>query len=89
LANLLTIYSLFSGKTTQELERKFKKSGYAKFKKSLAEQLIFSLDPFRRKREELLSRELYVKEILDQGRKRAKVLAHSTISEVRQKMGLV
>jgi len=88
ISNLLTVYSLFSGKTIKELERKFKGKGYADFKKSLAELLINSLEPFRRKRKELLSREVYVKEILEQGRKRAEILAQSTMSEVRKKMGL-
>ena len=89
LANLLTIYSLFSGKSVKELEKKFKNSSYEKFKKSLAELLTNSLEPLRRKRKELLSREVYVKEILEQGRKRAENIAQLTMKEVRQKMGLV
>lgn len=88
ISNLLTIYSLFSGKTIKELEKKFKNANYEKFKKSLVELLIDSLEPFRRKRKELLTREVYVKEILEQGRKRAQIMAQSTIQEVRQKMGL-
>ena len=88
ISNLLTIYSLFSGKTIKELEKKFKNSGYEKFKKSLAEVLINSLEPLRKKRKELLSREVYVKEILEQGRKKAQIIAQSTMAEVRQKMGL-
>lgn len=89
ISNLLTIYSLFSGKTIKELEKKFKNGGYEKLKKSLAELLIDSLEPFRRKRKELLQREVYVKEILEQGRKKAQVIAQSTMAEVRQKMGLI
>ncbi len=88
ISNLLTIYSLFSGKTISELEKKFKTASYKKFKKSLADLLIDSLEPFRRKRQELLSREIYVKEILQSGQKRAETLAQSTMMEVRQKMGL-
>jgi len=88
ISNLLTIYSLFSGKTIKELEKKFKGAGYEKFKKSLAELLINSLEPFRRKRKELLTREVYVKEVLEQGRKKAQIIAQSTMTEVRQKMGL-
>lgn len=89
ISNLLTIYSLFSGKTIKELEKKFKGRGYAKLKKSLAELLIDSLEPLQRKRKELLSREVYVKEILEKGRKRAQILAQSTITEVKKKMGLI
>jgi tryptophanyl-tRNA synthetase len=88
VSNLLMIYSLFSGKTIKELEKKFKLKGYAEFKKSLALVLIDSLEPFRRKKQELASREVYVNEILDQGAKRAQVLAQSTMQEVKKKMGL-
>ena len=71
------------------LEKKFKGRGYAEFKKSLAEIIINSLEPFRRKQKELLQREVYVREILNQGTKRAQVIASSTIQEVRKKMGLI
>lgn len=88
VSNLLTIYSSFSGKSIQEIEKKFKGKGYADFKKSLAELLAESLEPFRKKRKELLQREVYLKEILEQGRKRAQSIASSTIEEVKKKMGL-
>lgn len=89
ISNLLTIYSLLSGKAISELEKKFKNKGYADFKKSLAELTISSLEVFRRKRKELLIREVYVNEILNQGTKRAQVIAQSTIQDVRKKMGLL
>ena len=88
ISNLLTIYSLFSERPVEEIEKKFKGKGYGAFKKSLAELLIDSLEPFRRKRKELLAREVYVREILNQGARRAQVLATSTIQDVRKKMGL-
>jgi len=88
ISNLLTIYSLFSDKSIEELESKFKNKNYAEFKKSLATLLVDSLEPFRRKRKELLSREVYVKEILSQGTKRAQAIAKSTMEEVNKKMGL-
>ncbi len=89
ISNLLTIYSLFSGKSIKELEKKFKGKGYAEFKKSLARLLINSLEPFRQKRKELLAREVYIREILKQGQKKAEVIAQSTMQEVKQKMGLI
>ncbi len=89
ISNLLTIYSLFSEKSIKDLEKKFKNSGYAKFKTSLSELLINSLEPFRRKRKELLTREVYIKEILSQGQRRAQVIAQSTMADVRKKMGLI
>ncbi len=89
ISNLLTIYSLFSGKSISELERNFKGKGYEEFKKSLTKLLINSLEPFRRKRKELLSREIYVKEILNAGAKRAKTIAQLTLEEAKKKMGLI
>ena len=88
ISNLLTIYSLFSGKPIKELEKKFKDKNYSEFKKNLAKVLIKSLEPIRRKRKELLNREVYVKEILKKGAKRAQVLASSTIKQVKNNMGL-
>jgi tryptophanyl-tRNA synthetase len=88
ISNLLTIYSLFSGHSVKELEKEFKDKSYSEFKKSLAKTLIDALEPIRRKRKELLTRDVYVKEILSQGAKRAQVLASSTMEEVRKNMGL-
>ena len=88
ISNLLAIYSLISQKSISELEKKFKNKGYGDFKKSLAELLILKLEPFRRKKKELLSREVYVKEILERGRKRAQIIAVATMQDVRKKMGL-
>jgi len=88
ISNLLTIYSLLSGKSIKELEKIFKNKGYAEFKKSLIKILINYLEPFRKKRKEILSREVYTKEILRQGARRAQAIASTTIEEVKKKMGL-
>lgn len=89
ISNLLSIYSLFSGKGMKEIEKEFKGKGYADFKKALSDLLINKLEPFRRKKKELEAREVYVREIINQGAKRARTIAQSTMQEVRQKMGLV
>ena len=89
VSNLLAIYSLFSEKPIKTLEREFKGKGYAQLKKSLAQLLIESLKPLRRKRKELAARKVYVKEILERGRKKARLIAQSTMQEVKEKMGLI
>jgi len=88
ISNLLTIYSLFSGKSIKELEKKFAGKQYSEFKYALANLLIEALEPIRRKRQELLSRDVYLREVLNQGAKQAQVLAASTMQEVRKRMGL-
>lgn len=88
ISNLLTIYSLFSQKSIKELEKSFRHKGYAYFKKSLAELLINSLEPFQKKRKEFLTRKVYIHETLKLGAKRAQSIAESTLNETRKKMGL-
>jgi len=89
ISNLLTIFSLLTNTSIKKLENDFKGKGYAYFKKSLAKTLINYLTPFRQKQKEFLLREVYLKEILNQGAKRSSSIAQSTIQEVRQKMGLL
>jgi tryptophanyl-tRNA synthetase len=88
ISNLLTIYSLLSGKTIAVIEKEFKGKGYGEFKKSLAEVLVQYLEPFRRKQKELATRDMYIEEILKQGQSRALTIAQETMREVKEKMGL-
>lgn len=87
ISNLLVIYSLISNREIKEIEKEFEGKGYAEFKKSLADLIVNFTKPFRKKREGLSKDE--VKEILDAGAKKAKEIAGRTMSEVKQKMGLV
>ena len=89
ISNLLTIYSLLTGKTTQALEKEFAGKNYGEFKKALAEVVVNYLEPFRRKQKELLTREVYVQEILKQGAAKASTIAKATMQEVKEKMGLL
>lgn len=86
ISNLLTIYSGFSGKSIRKIEKEFEEKGYAEFKKSLAELLIKSLEPFRKVKREFSERE--IKRVLDEGAKRAKEIAEVTIAKARRNMGL-
>jgi tryptophanyl-tRNA synthetase len=87
ISNLLVIYSSFSDQPIEVVERKFRKSNYKTFKKSLISLLIKKLEPLRKKKNELSNREVYIREIIERGRKKAETLAKSTMKEVLQKMG--
>jgi len=89
ISNLLTIYSLFSEKPIKQLETEFKDQNYVEFKESLVKVLIKSLEPLRQKRKELLNREVYVRDILNHGQRKAEIIAQSTIKEVKKNMGLL
>jgi tryptophanyl-tRNA synthetase len=58
-------------------------------KRELAGSINEFLEPMRERRRQYESRPGYVREILDEGGKRARAIATRTIEEVYEKMGLV
>lgn len=89
ISNLLTIYHLFSGKSIQDLEKKYQDKGYAEFKKDLAEIIIKGLRPFQEKRKKYEKNPQLVNKILIEGETKARKIAQKTIKEVKKKMGLL
>ena len=89
VANLLSIYALFAEESIKDTEKAFRDKGYAQLKKETAELLIEKLDPFRRKKKELQTRELYIQEILKNGARKARSIAQMTMEDVRGKIGLL
>ncbi|MBZ1356510.1 MAG: tryptophan--tRNA ligase [Candidatus Nealsonbacteria bacterium] len=88
ISNLLTIYSSFKSCTIKEAEKEFENKNYAEFKTKVANLVVEYLEPFRRKKKELESREIYVWEILNQGARRAETIAQTTMIDVKKKTGL-
>lgn len=86
LKNLINIYSAFSSKTPQDVEKKYENKGYAGFKEDLAEVVVKSLEPIQKEYNSLNDNE--VRKILDDGAKRAKKIAGKKMEEVRRKVGL-
>jgi len=89
ISNLLTIYSLCADKPISEIEKQYQGKGYAGFKSDLAEVIIETFRPFRRKREELLQNITEVRNILSRGAETARSIAEKTMKEVKEKMGLL
>ncbi|MBI1971595.1 MAG: tryptophan--tRNA ligase [Candidatus Wildermuthbacteria bacterium] len=89
ISNLLTIYSLVAEQPIRAVEKKFQKKGYAPFKKAVAELLISKLRPLRSEKKQLESREVYLREILRQGAKKANAVASRTMEEARRKVGFL
>ncbi len=87
ISNLLSIYAILKDVSVKEAEKEMKGKSYSEFKKTLADVTVNSLESFREKKDELEAREVYVQEVLNQGAKRAQVIAQSTMAEVKKKMG--
>jgi tryptophanyl-tRNA synthetase len=62
--------------------------GYGEVKKRLAELIIEYFEPYRQKRAELENNKDQVKEMLENGAKRAKAVASQTLAKARKAVGL-
>ncbi|WP_313800660.1 tryptophan--tRNA ligase [Cytobacillus sp.] len=87
VSNLLSIYSIFSGKEISEIEKMYVGKGYGDFKADLAEVVINEIKPIQEKYTELMqSREL--DEILDRGAEKAQAVANKMLKKMENAMGL-
>ncbi|KQL18673.1 tryptophan--tRNA ligase [Cytobacillus solani] len=87
VSNLLSIYSIFSGKEISEIEKMYEGKGYGDFKADLAEVVINEIKPIQDKYTELMqSSEL--DEILDRGAEKAQAVANKMLKKMENAMGL-
>jgi len=89
ISNLLTIYSLLSGKSIKQLEKEYQGKGYIEFKNDLAGIVIDFLSAFQKQFKKLKKNQNYVKKILADGAQKAQAIAQATMSEVKKKVGLI
>ncbi|MFJ8069123.1 tryptophan--tRNA ligase [Peribacillus sp. NPDC096447] len=87
VSNLMSIYSIFSGKTYTEIEEMYEGKGYGDFKSDLAEVVLGEILPIQERYNELIdSPEL--DEILDRGAEKANIEANKMIRKMYNGMGL-
>ena len=89
LTNLLTIYSLLSGESVEQIEQRYAGKGYADFKRDLADVVVYALAPFQTRLAELQSDRAYTLGVLHEGAERAEAIAERTLAKVRERVGLV
>ena len=86
LANLLTMYHLFSGQEIKEIEKMYESKGYAEFKSGLAEVVNDFLEPTRRAREEFSQDKSYLALVLREGTERAVAETEAVMRKARSAM---
>ncbi len=87
ISNLLNIHSAFSGRDTLEIEKEYTGRGYGDFKKDLVEITVETLDPIRKKYEEIISSP-DLDSILKDGAERANVIAEKVVNRCKNTLGL-
>lgn len=91
VCNVFTMHKVFSAKSEIEMvnvECRRAGIGCVECKALLAKNLNSDLEPFRARREQLALRPDTVRDVLEDGAKRARSIAEETMREVRQAVGL-
>lgn len=89
VSNLLTIFSLTTGRTVAEAEEHFSGSGYGDLKTQTAEALVEEFGPIRQRTEELLSDPAELDRLLSTGAERAAHTATATLERVYDAVGFL
>ena len=89
LTNLLTIFSLATGRSIEAIESDYVGKGYGDFKADLAEVLVALFGPMRQAFNEHYSDRAVIDEVLTSGRLNAEIVAEKTLDDVKAKLGLI
>ena len=87
--NLMTIYSVFTGKTLDEIEHEFDGKGYGDFKMAVGEVCADALAPVQEKFKCYMSDKAQLEAQMKKGAEEAAYVARRTLSKVQKKLGFV
>lgn len=87
VSNLLTIYSICSNQSIEDLEKKYEGKGYGEFKADVAEAVINTIKPIQERYYNLLESEK-LDQYLDLGAEKANAVASKMMKKVEKAMGL-
>ena len=87
--NLMTIYSVFTGKSMEDIEREFDGKGYGDFKLAVGEACADALAPVQEKFKFYMSDKAQLEAQMKKGADEASYVARRTLSKVQKKLGFV
>ncbi|MBS4785255.1 MAG: tryptophan--tRNA ligase [Clostridiales bacterium] len=87
--NLLTIYSVVTGKAIAEAEREFAGKGYGDFKLAVGEAVADHLQPVRERFAELRADKALLEGYYHEGAEKALYTSQKTLSKVYKKIGFI
>ena len=88
VANLMSILSVLSGMTMEQIEAEFEGKGYGQFKDAVADCVIATLEPIQKEYDRISKDKAYLESVMVSGRERAQAIAYRTMLKVRKKVGL-
>lgn len=87
--NLMTIYSVVTGKSNEEIEREFDGKGYGDFKLAVGEAVADHLAPVKTRFDELMKNKDYLKQCYMRGDEMAAKISGRIVSKAYRKAGFV
>lgn len=89
IQNLMSIYSVITGKTLEEIEKEFEGQGYGAFKPAVGEAVCEALKPIREKTDYLLTNKDYLEKVYKEGAIKAQQKSSKTLEDVYAKVGFI
>lgn len=87
--NLMTIYSLVTGNSFEEIEKEFAGKGYGDFKAAVGEAVADHLEPIRTRFAQYSADKAYLAQIYTQGAEKAYSISRRTLDKAVQRLGFV
>ena len=85
--NLLTLYTLLSGKAKEDVAVECQDMGWGQFKPLLTDTIIESLKPIQEKYQSITADKGYLESVLRDGGEKARAIANQTLSQVKTALG--
>ena len=89
VSNLLTIYSVISGKTIEQVVQRFEGKMYGHLKVELGELIVEYLAPIQQRFYQIREDEAYLNAVLKTGAENARTQAQKTLRDVQHTIGFV
>ncbi|MEO7722139.1 MAG: tryptophan--tRNA ligase [Pseudolysinimonas sp.] len=89
ISNLLTIYSVLTGRTIPDIEKEYAGHGYGDFKSGLAEVVVGTFGPIRAHALELLADPAELDRVLTGNAERADAIASETLKRIYDRVGFL
>lgn len=88
-ANLINLYSALSGENKEAITARYATSGFAPFKKDLADVAVNHLAPITAKMRELMDDPAYIDSILKRGADQANATGQKVLADVKEMVGFL
>jgi tryptophanyl-tRNA synthetase len=91
IKTLFELLTLFLPEKMDYFKEKFHDGSlqFVELKDALAEAIFQELEPIQKRREELINNSSYLRQVIEEGREKARKVASQTLNEVREKIGLL